>query len=105
MNRSKRKSHTNRKQPATRNWDIKDGKGRTCVVIQAATADLAAQRVRTIWAEIPRIPRGFSVALHRGPVHSSWYGDGWFATREEVDRRGLDAESRFWQEVNGNTAE
>lgn len=105
MNGSKRKSRTSAKRPSTKNWDIKDGKGRVCVVIQAATADLAAQRVRSIWAEIPRIPRDFSVAPHRGPVRCSWYGDGLFATREEVDRRGLDAESRFWQEVNGTIAE
>lgn len=89
---------------ATRNWAIKDRRGRTCVIIQAPSAVIAAQRVRTIWAEIPHIPRRFSVARHRGPVCCSWYGEGWFATREEVDRHGLDAESRFWAEVNETIA-
>ena len=68
MNCSKQKSGTDVRHRSVRNWDIKDRKGRVCVVIQATSAAIAAQRVRTLWQEIPRFPRRFSVAEHEGPV-------------------------------------
>lgn len=78
-----------------RNWAIRDNKGRTRVVIEAASAASAASRVATLLLEHPPIPRRFEVAEHEGPVQSSWYGDSWFRLREDIDRAGLDAESRF----------
>jgi len=74
------------------NWAVKDGRGRTLVVIEATSAAIATARVAMLGDELPRLPQQFTVVQHSGPRRGAWYNDSWFRIREQVDNTGIDAE-------------
>ncbi len=99
MSRKRKRTSTRSESKPLRDWAIRDPRGRTCLVIQATSAAAATERVGVLLHESPPIPRRFTVVEHEGPVQCSWFGEGWFRVREDVDRAGLDAESRFWRQL------
>lgn len=67
-------------------WAVVDQRGRTLVVLEATTAEVARRRFQMLEDELPAMPAHFTVRKHKGPVRCRWFGDGWFAVREELTR-------------------
>lgn len=105
MSRGTKKPDTRSESLPLRNWAVRDHHGRTCLVIEAASAAAATERVAILLREAPPIPPAFTILEHEGPVRCSWFGDGWFRIREDIDRADHDTESRAWQQLCDTNAE
>lgn len=82
-----------------RNWAIQNMRGKTCVVIEATNATVATKRVALLLHELPRLPREFKVKEHTGPIHCSWYGNGYFSLREEVEKLCANSELKLLSDI------
>ena len=67
-------------------WAVADQCGRTLVVLEATTAEMARRRFQMLEEELPAMPAHFTVSRHQGPVRCRWFGTGWFELREELAR-------------------
>ena len=72
-------------------WAVFDHSGRTLVVLEATSAEMARRRFQMLDEELPAMPAQFTVSRHTGPVRCRWFSDGWFSLREELAR--IDSES------------